>query len=219
MTSRLALILPPSEITADNSGSWLDSNPIVIQCLKKTELANWTSPGSVRSYNPAWQKRALTDWDAQSDVQPSCSLSWVCLTGTRKKITSMQDHASCGEVRGGNLAKWVVLYISWKWELLLKFFTCHDENINPVISKSILNILGGMAAQVDWSLGFHSALFQIHTGNADLKRILPAKEVVLNDSQKQKLRKQETLLSTPLAPVVNCSSYYHQMPYSPKGIT
>ena len=35
VTSRLALILPPSEITADNSGSRSDLNPIVIQCLKK----------------------------------------------------------------------------------------------------------------------------------------------------------------------------------------
>ena len=32
---------------------------MVIQCLKKTELANWISPRSVRSYNPARQKRAL----------------------------------------------------------------------------------------------------------------------------------------------------------------
>ena len=28
---------------------------------KKTELANWISPGSLRSYNPARQKRALRD--------------------------------------------------------------------------------------------------------------------------------------------------------------
>ena len=59
VTSWLALILTLSEITADNSGSWSDSNPIVIQCLKKTELSNWISPGSVRSYNPVRQKRAL----------------------------------------------------------------------------------------------------------------------------------------------------------------
>ena len=32
----------------------------MIQCLKKPELANWISPGSVRSYNPARQKRALS---------------------------------------------------------------------------------------------------------------------------------------------------------------
>ena len=58
--SRLAQILPLSEITADNSGPWSDSNPIVIQCLTKTELANWINPGSIRSYNPARQKCAYT---------------------------------------------------------------------------------------------------------------------------------------------------------------
>ena len=68
MTSRLALILPLGEITADNSGPWSDSNPIVIQCLKKTELANWISPGSVLSYNPARQKR--TSWYLQIVIQP-----------------------------------------------------------------------------------------------------------------------------------------------------
>ena len=56
--SRLAQILPLSEITADNSGPWSDSNPIVIQCLTKTELTDLINPGSIRSYNPAWQKYA-----------------------------------------------------------------------------------------------------------------------------------------------------------------
>ena len=63
VTSRLALILPPSEITADNSGSWSDSNPIVIQCLKKTGSANWTGSRSEWDYNSirlTRQKRAYT---------------------------------------------------------------------------------------------------------------------------------------------------------------
>ena len=62
VTSRLALILSPSEITADNSGSWSDSNPIVIQCLKKTGSANWTRSRSEWDYNPirlTRQKRAF----------------------------------------------------------------------------------------------------------------------------------------------------------------
>ena len=109
VTSRLALILPPSEITADNSGSWSDSNPIVIQCLKKTGSANWTTSRSKWDYNPirlTWQKRAL------------------CVTLSKCHLSSVPPQSSAGEhLLLGLALDWPTGFFIYLFSFFLVFMT------------------------------------------------------------------------------------------------
>ena len=102
VTSRLALILPLSEITADNSGSWSDSNPIVIQGLKKTGSGNWSRSRSEWDYNPirlTWQKRALSVL-CFSLIEPSgCSLDMNDPLKNCQSVTTMSVWCILGYMR------------------------------------------------------------------------------------------------------------------------
>ena len=111
VTSRLALILPPSEITADNSGSWSDSNPIVIQCLKKTGSANWTRSRSEWDYNPirlTRQKRAYG----------------------RPAFCFCLHQCSC-----------VFPLIRWGWEILLHFSVVITQYLDLFFDRLLIEVL------------------------------------------------------------------------------
>ena len=88
VTSRLALILPPSEITADNSGSWSDSNPIVIQCLKKTGSANWTRSWSEWDYNPIRLTRQKRVYTLSARLAYAASSGWSASFPSRSTSSS-----------------------------------------------------------------------------------------------------------------------------------